>query len=67
MKVLLDTKAVDIQEAAKMGFSDFEDAVVTATAAREKVEYIITRNTKDFSDSPIPTIQPEDFLINFLK
>ena len=58
----VDTKAIDIQEATRMGLSDFEDAVVTATAARERVDYIITRNTNDFSASPIPAMQPEDFL-----
>jgi hypothetical protein len=25
-------------------------------------DYIITRNTKDFTASPIPAITPEDFL-----
>jgi predicted nucleic acid-binding protein len=29
---LVDTKAVDIQEAIKLGFPDFEDAVIAATA-----------------------------------
>ena len=64
MKIItpVDTKAVDIQEAVKMGFSDFEDAVVAATAAREKVNYFITRNTGDFLNSPITAIRPEDFL-----
>ena len=61
----VDTKAIDVQEATKMGFSDFEDAVVTATAIRESVDYIITRNAGDFSASPIPAIQPSDFLAMF--
>jgi len=60
---LVDTKAEDIQEATKMGFPDFEDAVVTATAVREKVDYIITRNTGDFVKSPVPAMQPVDFLV----
>ena len=59
----VDTKAEDIQEAIKMGFSDFEDAVVTATAAREKVDYILTRNTGDFIKSPVTAMQPSDFLV----
>ena len=60
----VDTKASDILEAIRMNFSDFEDAVVAATAARENADYIITRNTKDFIKSPVPSISPADFLKN---
>ena len=59
---LVDTKAQDICNAISYNFSDFEDAVVSATAQRENADYIITRNTKDFSLSPIPAITPEKFL-----
>jgi predicted nucleic acid-binding protein len=58
----VDTKAVDIQEAIRLNFSDFEDAVITATASREGASYIITRNTSDFNKSPVPAITPVDFL-----
>jgi predicted nucleic acid-binding protein len=58
----VDTKAVDLQNAIKLNFPDFEDAVVTATAMRENVMYIITRNTVDFKNAPIRTINPADFL-----
>ena len=61
----VDTKSIDIQEATKMGFSDFEDAVITATAIRENADYIITRNIDDFSASPIAVIQPSDFAVLF--
>ena len=59
---LADTKAQDIQAALSLNRADFEDAVVIATALREKADYIITRNLKDFSNSPIPAITPSDFL-----
>ena len=58
----VDTKAADIQEAMQLHFSDFEDAVVAATAARENADYLITRNTDDYKKSPIPAISPADFL-----
>ena len=58
----VDTKAVDIQEAIRLNFPDFEDAVIASTAARENVDYIITRNTDDFTLSPVPAISPDDFL-----
>jgi predicted nucleic acid-binding protein len=58
----VDTKAVDIQEAIRLNFSDFEDGVVAATAARENADYLITRNTNDFTKSPVPAMSPADFL-----
>ena len=58
----VDTKASDIQDAMKLDFTDFEDAVVASTAAREKVDYIITRNTGDYRKSVVSAISPSDFL-----
>ena len=57
----VDTKVADIHAAIDLGFPDFEDAVICATAMREKAEYIITRNIDDFSASPIPAVTPEQF------
>jgi predicted nucleic acid-binding protein len=59
---LVDTKAQDINTALSFNLPDFEDAVVAATALREEAEYIITRNTKDFANSPVPAITPASFL-----
>jgi len=41
---------------------DFEDAIIAATALREKADYIITRNAKDYSKSPVPAVTPDEFL-----
>jgi predicted nucleic acid-binding protein len=60
----VDTKAVDIQEAIRLNFSDFEDAVIAATASREGASYIITRNAGDFIKSTVPAMTPADFLKN---
>jgi len=58
----VDTLTSDVFNAAELGFNDFEDAVIAAVAAREKTDYIITRDTKDFSKSPVPVITPDAFL-----
>ncbi len=48
-----------IQEALRLPFSDFEDAV-TATAARlAGCEYIVTRDPKGFRGSPVRCLTPE--------
>jgi predicted nucleic acid-binding protein len=59
---LVDTTAQSIWEATCLNFADFEDAVIAATAQREGVDYIITRNMKDFTDSPVKAVSPIEFL-----
>lgn len=51
-----------IREAVSLGWKDFEDAVQMASAGAEGVDYLITRNTKDFQSGPVPVIQPAAFL-----
>jgi len=63
----VDTKSVDIQNAIKLNMPDFEDAVVTATAMRENVQYIITRNTDDYKNASISSISPADFLKKYFS
>jgi len=58
----VDTLVIDLFCAAELGFQDFEEAVVAAIAQRERTDYIITRNTADFSKSPVPASTPDTFL-----
>lgn len=51
-----------IRKALAMGWADFEDAVQMAAAEVEGVDYLITRNVKDFQSGPIPVMQPVSFL-----
>ncbi|MBQ9574405.1 MAG: PIN domain-containing protein, partial [Synergistaceae bacterium] len=51
----------DLQTAAKMKWRDFEDAVQSATASRINADYIITRNTKDFENSTVKALTPEEY------
>lgn len=43
-------------------FSDFEDCLQDECAVQNNADYIITRNTEDFSNSTIPAVTPSDFL-----
>lgn len=52
----------DINTAFIGDFSDFEDAVQASSAARVKVDYIITRNVNDFRKSSVLAISPNDIL-----
>jgi len=48
--------------ARSLAWSDFEDAVVTASAESARCSAVITRNTKDFRKSPVSAMTPEEFL-----
>ena len=59
---VLDTLAEDSIEALYSVVPDFEDAIMTQTALRSGIDYIVTRNLKDYIASPIPGLSPADFL-----
>ena len=51
-----------LEDAYALGFTDFEDAVQCASAKAEGLDAIVTRNKKDFVNSPIPVYSPTEFL-----
>ncbi len=59
---LVDTTSADCHQAVASNITDFEDAVMVQTAIRTGIDYIITRNLKDYKDSAVPACLPADFL-----
>jgi predicted nucleic acid-binding protein len=59
---IVDVGKSDILSAMELGMPDFEDALAAQCAIRAKAEYIVTRNTSDFVNSPVPAIEPAGFL-----
>jgi len=57
-----DLKAGDLRKAITFAMKDYEDAVQAACALRNKAQFVITRNLKDFAGSPVPAIKPEELL-----
>jgi len=51
-----------IYKALDLTWDDFEDSVQFTVGEGLSADYIITRNTQDFSYSPIPAITPQQFL-----
>lgn len=51
-----------LQTAERLGFSDYEDAVQCASAMAENLDAIVTRNLKDYKNSPIRVYSPSEFL-----
>jgi predicted nucleic acid-binding protein len=59
---ILPVTEKEIQHALSSNYQDFEDAVQVFTALNGKIDYIITRNIKDFKLSPIPALTADQFL-----
>lgn len=59
---MLDSAADDVFHAISSDISDFEDAVMAETALRSKVDSIVTRNKKDFTNSPVTVYSPAEFI-----
>ena len=57
-----DTKGSDLVKAADLEWKDFEDAVQYVIAKRIGIEYIVTRNKKDYKLSDIPVLTPKEVL-----
>ncbi|MFD2584781.1 type II toxin-antitoxin system VapC family toxin [Pedobacter vanadiisoli] len=52
-----------IKRGLKSKHKDFEDALQMLCACKiEKLDYIVTRNIKDFKDSEIPVFPPDELL-----
>ena len=69
MKSLVRVSAVtelEIQAALMSNFYDFEDSIQYFSAKAEgRVSTIVTRNKTDYSPSEIPTLRPDEFLVNY--
>lgn len=64
-KTLSEIIALDeaiIEKSLNSGFADFEDSLQYFSALKSGCGYIITRNVKDFKNSAIPVITPDEFL-----
>ena len=56
------TTTKDALYALDLNFKDFEDALQVAAARVCNADYLITRNVKHYSQSPIPALSPKQFL-----
>ena len=60
---VFNVAAVDeavLRSAVALGWADFEDAVTAAAARRARCEAIVTRNPRDYKQSPVRVISPAE-------
>lgn len=55
-------KAKIISALGNYSFSDIEDCLQAVCAEISAVDYIVTRNIKDFQSSKVPVVTPSEFL-----
>lgn len=63
---IVDLTVCDLLKATEIDYSDYEDALQCVEASRLKLDYIITRNTKDFIHSNVRAITPQNFIENII-
>lgn len=59
---ILSVTEDECMDALASAISDYEDAVVERTATRAGMDYIITRNVKDYRHGMVKAIIPDDFI-----
>lgn len=59
---ILDVTAANCVEALASPISDYEDAVVEKVAASKEMDYIVTRNIKDYQEGTVKVILPDDLI-----
>jgi len=62
---IIDVIGIDrrvIIESLLSKITDFEDAVQSVSSFFNSIDYIITRNQKDFSESAVKALTPKEFL-----
>ena len=59
---ILDVTGKDCVDALASPVSDYEDAVVERVAERAGMDYIVTRNIKDYKEAGVKIILPDDFI-----
>lgn len=51
-----------IEQALNLDYPDFEDAVQMMAAVQCKLDFLITRNIKDYQPALLPVMAPVEFL-----
>jgi len=59
---IVPESATTFRRARELALADFEDAAIASAAEAVQCEYIVTRNVRDFTGSPIPAITPAGLL-----
>lgn len=62
---IFDTNGNDCYRALESAISDYEDALLSTSAERHAMDLIVTRNKRDFKNSDVPILVPDEFVEQF--
>lgn len=54
------TGSAQLRQALDLGFADLEDAMVASAAVLFGAQIIVTRNTRDYRNSPVRAVTPRE-------
>lgn len=60
---VVDLRGQNVVDVLDSGWKDYEDATQHRSAIDEQADCIVTRNTKDYKDSIIEVLTPNEFFI----
>ena len=64
---IADVTSADVENALESDMPDYEDALLAFIGQRNKAEWIVSRNEKDYAKSPIPALSPQAFIEKLLR
>lgn len=64
---IIELNEQDLMEGCNLQFNDYEDGIHCNQASRIKADYIITRNIKDYKNSIIKPISPNELTRQFFN
>jgi predicted nucleic acid-binding protein len=59
---IIEINKTILERSLLLNIHDYEDAVIVESASEKGINYIITKNIKDFKNSPIKVLLPEEYL-----
>ena len=60
---ILTVSGAECIDALASAVSDYEDAVVERVSVKADMDFIITRNVKDYQQGMVKAISPDDFIV----
>ena len=60
---ILSVSSAECIDALASPISDYEDAVIERVSAKADMDYIVTRNVKDYQPGTVKAISPDDFIV----
>lgn len=70
LRIIVDVISVNAKEvdlALNSEFSDFEDAMQYFTALDNKIDFIITRNIRDYKNPKIIVVTPQQYIESLIR